>query len=330
MRELNKIITVKPEPETTPSLSHIIQREKAVQTVSEYFFTAALRGHFKRIFDCVSQPQGPGLLGAGGIRRGQDAFPRSSGRPPGLAREGVWDRLSDAEIKNEYAGALSKVKLFPVAFSLRGMGQSGDGDSLMRVVRGANPRKPQDVRPGTGRRRSRSRRRTRRPLVRRTRPPDAEKAGVKILLREGAQVLAGRFPLRSTVPRNLARNSCARSSRRAGCEENSRSGSPTSTSKSPSSADTTASCSSWTNSARGRTATRGYASLCRGRGSSGDAGVRPSHAASEHHHDHRQPGRHAAEALRRRRRRPFRAALSAWPTRTRETLARSSPSAAAS
>ena len=58
MRELGKIITVKPEPETTPSLTDIIQKEKAVQTVSEYLFTAALRGHFKRVFDCVVNVRG--------------------------------------------------------------------------------------------------------------------------------------------------------------------------------------------------------------------------------------------------------------------------------
>ena len=29
MRELGKIITIKPEPETTPSLADIIQRDKA-------------------------------------------------------------------------------------------------------------------------------------------------------------------------------------------------------------------------------------------------------------------------------------------------------------
>ena len=51
------------------------------------------------------------------------------------------------EIKHEYAGALSKVKLFPVAFSLRGMGESSETDSLMRIfeeqirslIRGESP-----------------------------------------------------------------------------------------------------------------------------------------------------------------------------------------------
>jgi hypothetical protein len=43
MRELGKIITIKPEPETTPSLTDIIQKEKAIRTVSDYLFTSSLR-----------------------------------------------------------------------------------------------------------------------------------------------------------------------------------------------------------------------------------------------------------------------------------------------
>ena len=58
MRELNKIFSVKAEPETTPSLSDIIQKEKAEQTVSEYLFTTELRGHCRRIFDSVVNRKG--------------------------------------------------------------------------------------------------------------------------------------------------------------------------------------------------------------------------------------------------------------------------------
>lgn len=78
MRELGKVITVKPEPETTPSLSDIIQKEKAVQTVSEYLFTGALRDHFARIFDC-RQLQGAGILGSGGVRGREDPFSGGAG-----------------------------------------------------------------------------------------------------------------------------------------------------------------------------------------------------------------------------------------------------------
>jgi len=55
MRELTKIMKVRSEPpETTPRLSDIIQKEKAGQTVSEYLFTTALRGHAKLVFDASS------------------------------------------------------------------------------------------------------------------------------------------------------------------------------------------------------------------------------------------------------------------------------------
>src|SRR5271166_2742205 len=134
MLELNKIITLKPEPETTPSLSQLIQPEKAQQTVSEYYFTAALRSHFKRIFDSAVNRNGQGFWVQAEYGAGKTHFLGALVDLLVWREKDVWDRLTDAEIKSEYSGALSKVRLFPVAFSLRGMGQSGDGDSLMRVI----------------------------------------------------------------------------------------------------------------------------------------------------------------------------------------------------
>lgn len=133
MRELGKIITVKPEPETTPSLIDIIQKEKAIQTVSEYLFTPALRSHFKRIFDCVVNRKGQGFWVQAEYGAGKTHFEGTVVDLLVWRELGVWEFLRDSELKSDYAGALSKGKWFPVAFSLRGMGQSGDGDSLMRV-----------------------------------------------------------------------------------------------------------------------------------------------------------------------------------------------------
>ena len=133
MRELNKIITVKPEPETTPSLTDIIQKEKAVQTVSEYLFTTALRGHFKRIFECVVNDKGQGFWVQAEYGAGKTHLLGVLVDLLVWQELKVWEHLRDDELKKDYAGALSKKKWFPVAFSLRGMGQSGDGDSLMRV-----------------------------------------------------------------------------------------------------------------------------------------------------------------------------------------------------
>jgi hypothetical protein len=133
MRELNKIITLKPEPETTPSLPDLIQAVKAKQTVSEYRFTATLRAHFKRIFDTAVNRQGQGFWVQAEYGAGKTHFLGALVDLLVWRDQGVWDCVTDAEIKTDYAGALSKLKLFPVAFSLRGMGQSGDGDSLMRI-----------------------------------------------------------------------------------------------------------------------------------------------------------------------------------------------------
>ena len=133
MRELGKIITVKPEPETTPSLADIIQRDKAVRTVSEYLFTAALRGHTKRVLDCVVNDKGQGFWVQAEYGAGKTHFLGTVVDLLVWQDEEVWDHLRDEELKNDYAAALSKKKWFPVAFSLRGMGQAGDGDSLMRV-----------------------------------------------------------------------------------------------------------------------------------------------------------------------------------------------------
>ena len=133
MRELGKIITVKPEPETTPSLTDIIQKEKAIQTVSEYRVTTALSGHFKRIFDCVINDKGQGFWVQAEYGAGKTHFIGALVDLLVWQELRVWEHLRDDELKKDYAGALSKKKWFPVAFSLRGMGQSGDGDSLMRV-----------------------------------------------------------------------------------------------------------------------------------------------------------------------------------------------------
>jgi hypothetical protein len=133
MREIGKIITVKPKPETTPPLSDIIQKGKALQTVSDYFFTAALRAHFKRIFDSVVHQKGQGFWVQAEYGAGKTHFLGTVADLLVWRELKVWEALRDSELRNEYSGALSKAKWFPVAFSLRGMGQSGDADSLMRV-----------------------------------------------------------------------------------------------------------------------------------------------------------------------------------------------------
>jgi Family of unknown function (DUF6079) len=133
MRELGKVITVKPEPETTPSLSDIIQKEKAGRTVSDYLFTPSLRAHFKRMFECVVNRKGQGFWVQAEYGAGKTHFLGSLVDLIVWRELKVWEQLRDKELKDEYSGALSKTKWFPVAFSLRGMGESGEADNLMRV-----------------------------------------------------------------------------------------------------------------------------------------------------------------------------------------------------
>src|SRR5512136_2833873 len=128
MRELNKIISVRTEPpETTPSLPIIIQKEKAEQTVAEYLFTPALRGHCKRIFDRVVNRKGQGFWVQAEYGAGKTHFLGTLVDLLVWRELKVWEALRDQELRSEYSGVLSKVKWFPVAFSLRGMGQSGEG-----------------------------------------------------------------------------------------------------------------------------------------------------------------------------------------------------------
>lgn len=133
MRDLTKIIKLKPEPDLTPTLAKIITPEAACQTVSDYLFTASLRAQCKRVFDDVINRKGQGFWVQAEYGAGKTHFLGTLIDLLVWQQHKVWDALSDTELKSEYSAGLSKINLFPVAFSLRGMGQSGDGDSLMRI-----------------------------------------------------------------------------------------------------------------------------------------------------------------------------------------------------
>src|SRR5271167_3444162 len=133
LQAISKLISLKPEPQTTPSLSPYIQQDKAKECVSEYYLTPSLRAHFKRIFERVVHRQGQGFWVQAEYGAGKTHFLATLVDLLMWQELGVWNNLRDEEIKKEYEGALSKVKLFPVAFSLRGMGESNDKDSLMRI-----------------------------------------------------------------------------------------------------------------------------------------------------------------------------------------------------
>ena len=60
-RELTKILALKPEPQTTPSLAQIIQAARARETVADYRITPTLREHFQRVFECAVHRKGQGF-----------------------------------------------------------------------------------------------------------------------------------------------------------------------------------------------------------------------------------------------------------------------------
>ena len=133
LQAISKLIGLKPEPQTTPSLSLYIQKDKAKECVSEYYLTQSLRAHFKRIFECVVHRQGQGFWVQAEYGAGKTHFLAALVDLLMWRELDLWNSFRDEEIKKEYSAALSKVKMFPVAFSLRGMGESNEKDSLMRV-----------------------------------------------------------------------------------------------------------------------------------------------------------------------------------------------------
>lgn len=133
LRELSRLIEPKPEPQTTPSLSPSIERNNAEACVSEYYMTQALREHLKKVFECVVHRKGQGFWVQAEYGAGKTHFLAVLINLLMWRDQGVWQRLRDNESKKEYDGPLSKLRMFPVAFSLRGLGDSDGKDSLMRI-----------------------------------------------------------------------------------------------------------------------------------------------------------------------------------------------------
>jgi hypothetical protein len=133
LREISKLISLKPEPQTTPSLSLYIEKDRAKECVSDYKVTPSLRAHFKRIFETVVHRNGQGYWVQAEYGAGKTHFLATLVDLLMWRELELWNHFDDEELKKEYVAALSKVKMFPVAFSLRGMGESSEKDSLMRV-----------------------------------------------------------------------------------------------------------------------------------------------------------------------------------------------------
>ena len=148
LQKISKIVKLKPEPQTTPSLSVYIQQNMARECVSQYYLTPSLRGHFKRIFECVVHRQGQGFWVQAEYGAGKTHFLAAIVVLLMWIGEKVWDCLRDDELKQEYADALSKTQdvsrglLAPWHGTVRGSRQPDAS------LRGTDPRKPGTPRSG--------------------------------------------------------------------------------------------------------------------------------------------------------------------------------------
>jgi hypothetical protein len=139
LREISKLIRLKPEPQTTPSLSLYIEKDRAKECVSDYKVTPSLRAHFKRVFETVVHRNGQGYWVQAEYGAGKTHFLATLVDLLMWRELELWNSFDDEELKKEYVAALSKVKMFPVAFSLRGMGESNDKDMHEQFREGEGP-----------------------------------------------------------------------------------------------------------------------------------------------------------------------------------------------
>jgi hypothetical protein len=115
---IGTLFEVKSRPETVLEVSHALR--DPLRTVADYYFTDTIRGYFRTVFDKVEVGRGQGFwvraqYGGGKTHLLATLTALLSGPPE------VWDQVADEEISH-WRRPLSKVRLFPVVFSLRGRG----------------------------------------------------------------------------------------------------------------------------------------------------------------------------------------------------------------
>ncbi len=254
LRPLEKILSIKPEPQTTPALGPATRRESAVETVQTYKVTAALRSHLAKIFDTFVHRKGQGFWVQAEYGAGKTHFLAALIDLLIHRAEGVWDVLRDTQLRDDYASPLSKVKLFPVAFSLKGMGEAEGFDSLMRVleeqVRESLRLHAPAIEPEV--------KVTSAELAAHWYKKDAsedERAGLASFFAREHKVNARAVSQGEGTVRSSVRSSLGLVWRTGNCEGKSRNDSPSFTTRSRSSVAMTGFSSSSTSSARGRTDT---------------------------------------------------------------------------
>ena len=131
LKDIQDIVKVKPEaPETTPSLRDALR--KAGATVDCYYFTASLRQVFKEIMDTAVNRKGQGFWIQAEYGAGKTHFLAALALLLSSEDREIWDHVHDEELRKEYQAALGKVRLFPVAFSLLGIGGVDEEDRLIK------------------------------------------------------------------------------------------------------------------------------------------------------------------------------------------------------
>lgn len=131
---LRELITPKAKrPETTLSLVNALR--KPVETVETYIFTDSIRAYFNQIFEEVVPNRGQAFWIQAEYGAGKTHFLATLtallGEQPEATKQGIWDAVTDVEVRNERFQIQPK-RLLPVVFSLRGEG--GQGGPLERSL----------------------------------------------------------------------------------------------------------------------------------------------------------------------------------------------------
>jgi len=104
LKDISKLIGLKPEPQTSPSLSGYIKQSKAKECVSDYKVTASLRSHFKRVFECVVHRQGQGFWVQAEYGAGKTHLLAALVDLITWRELILWSSFGEDELKKEYAG----------------------------------------------------------------------------------------------------------------------------------------------------------------------------------------------------------------------------------
>ena len=116
LEPIANLIEVKAQPETTLELSQAMAKPE--ETLRSYVFTDTIRAHIDRILDSVSDERGQGFWVQAEYGGGKTHFLATVGCLLS-GDEAIWDQVTDEEVHSRYQN-ISRKRLFPVVFSLRG------------------------------------------------------------------------------------------------------------------------------------------------------------------------------------------------------------------